>query len=243
MTFNAIEQHIVVVVTNYLFNSNIEFENDDNSKIYMQKYGLKKIPPKINVPIGTIPSNIIQQMQGVIPVVNYEDENKNFRLTYNDIDKNISFEVININEDNIKLLKDAIKDFIDLKMSDIKAMGLNFISLFNLKDKKLKILNDNIDQYLPNFKKNIAFQLTLLLQLDDCVATYKIRKKSGGDDTNEDRIYQIDANLHFNVSLNRTQDKINKINDITNHIDTKYLPIFNQECNNILAMNDGKKEE
>lgn len=128
-------------------------------------------------------------------------------------------------------------------MSDIKAMGLNFISLFNLKDKKLKILNDNIDQYLPNFKKNIAFQLTLLLQLDDCIATYKIRKKSGGDDTNEDRIYQIDANLHFNVSLNRTQDKINKINDITDNIDTKYLPIFNQECNNILAMNDGKKEE
>lgn len=243
MTFNAIEQHIIVVVTNYLFNSNIEFENDENSKLYMQKYHLKKILPNIKTPVGTIPPNIVQQMQGVIPVVNYEDENKNLRLTYNDIEKNISFEVQDINTESITLLKEAIKDFIDLKMSDIKAMGLNFISLYNLGDKKLKILNNNIEKYIPNFKKNIVFQLTLLLQLDDCVATYKIRKKSGGDDTGEDRIYQIDANFHFNISLGRTQDKINKINDITNNIDTKYFPIFNDECNNILAMNNGKKEE
>ncbi len=243
MTFNAIEQHIVVVVTNYLFNSNVEFENDDNSKIYMQKYGLNKILPDIKTPIGNISPNIVQQMQGVIPIVNYEDENKNLRLTYNDIDKNISFEVQKVNKDSIKLLKDAIKDFIDIKMSDIKAIGLNFISLYNLGDKKLKILNNDIEKYLPNFKKNIAFQLTLLLQLDDCVATYKIRKKSGGDDTNEDRIYQIDANLHFDISLGRTQEKINKINNITDNIDTKYFPIFSEECNNILAMNDGKKEE
>ena len=241
--FNAFEQHIVVVVTNYLFNSNVEFENDNNSKIYMQRYGLNKILPDIKTPTGNIPPNIVQQMQGVIPIVNYEDEHKNLRLTYNDIDKNISFEVRRVNENSIKLLKDAIKDFIDIKMSDIKAMGLNFISLYNLGNKKLKILNNDIEKYLPNFQKNIAFQLTLLLQLDDCVATYKIRKKSGGGDTNEDRIYQIDANLHFDISLWRTQDKINKITDITNNIDTKYFPIFNEECSNILAMNDDKKEE
>ncbi len=96
---------------------------------------------------------------------------------------------------------------------------------------------------MPDFKKNRTFQLTLLLQLDDCVATYKIRKLSGGDDTNEGRIYQIDSNFHFDISLGKTQEKINKITSITQNLDKKYFPSFKDECNKILAMNDGKEEK
>lgn len=243
MQFNATEEKIIIVVTNYLFNSITEFENDENCKMYMQNYNLTKILPNIQSASISIPLPIMQQLQNALPVATYETPDKDLKVTYNDIDKNISFEISKVNKDYIDIIKNVVDNFIDIKISDIKAIGLNFISQFNLGNNKLKILNNNIETYMPNFKNNRTFQLTLLLQLDDCVATYKIRKLSGGDDTNEDRIYQIDSNFHFDISLGKTQEKINKIISITGNLDKKYFPSFKNECNQILAMNDGEEKE
>ena len=243
MQFNAIEEKIIIVVTNYLYNSVTEFENDENCKMYMNNYCLTKVLPNIQTANMPIPSPILHQLQSALPVATYETPNKDLKVTYNDLDKNISFEISIVNKDYINTIKNVVDSFIDLKISDVKAIGLNFISKFNLGSNKLRILNNNIETYMPDFKKNRTFQLTLLLQLDDCVATYKIRKLSGGDDTNEGRIYQIDSNFHFDISLGKTQEKINKITSITQNLDKKYFPSFKDECNKILAMNDGKEEK
>lgn len=243
MSFNTINEKIIIVVTNYLYNSVAEFESDENCKLYMSNYHLEKELPIIQSGNNPIPTPILQQIQSNLPIATYKTSDNRFKLTYNDLNKNITFEISEINDDSIIFIKKLVDSFVDLKMSDVKAIGLNFISQFDLGNNKLKILNDKIETYMPNFKKNRTFQLTLLLQLDDCVATYKIRKLSGGDDSGENRIYQIDSNFHFDVSLGTTQEKINKISAITDNLSRKYLSSFKNECNNILGMNDGQEEK
>lgn len=240
MTFEATNEKIIIVVTNYLYSSAREFENDEFIKANITNYKLKKCIPNINTS-EPIPKPVLEQLQSSLPIVTFETEDQNFKVTYNDLEKNISFEICNLNEPDFEMLKMMVENFVDPKMSDLRAIGINFISQFNLGNNKLKLLNDKIETYMPNFKKNRTFQLTILLQLDDCVATYKIRKISGGDDTKENRIYQIDANFHFDLSICKTQRKIEKITNLMDNLNKKYLPIFKTECNNILAMNDEKK--
>lgn len=236
MQYNAADEKIIVVVTNYLYNSTIEFEND--SKIYFKEFNLSKVSPSIQFSNVPVPMQILEQIQGSLPIVTYESVDKSFKLTYSDVDKTISFEIVKSEKYLISMLKSAIDKFIDAKVSDVKAMGFNFVSQYNLANKKLKLLNTNIETFIPNFKNNRAFQVTLLLQLADCVATYKIRKTSGGDDTGEDRIYQIDSNFHFDFSTARTKDKIDKIAEYVQNLDIVYLNEYKKECNNILAMSN-----
>lgn len=76
------------------------------------------------------------------------------------------------------------------------------------------------------------------MNIDDFQSTYKVRKISGGDETKEDRIYQIDANMHFQINKENTQEKINYTQNILNNLTEKYYKIFQEKCNQILEMND-----
>lgn len=101
-----------------------------------------------------MPKEAIMQM---LPIYEYEANNK-IKITYSDIEKKISFYG---NSDTSCYLSELSKisyNFIDLKISDINALGLNFIAKYNLKNRKLKILNKDIEKYMPDLKKILIFK-------------------------------------------------------------------------------------
>lgn len=234
MKFSPIDTNIIIVATNYLYGSVLDFENNNDFKEKLKKYEMRKITPNIisNAPI--VPNEVMQQL---IPVDEYYTKD-NVKISYNDLEKRMSLFGDNTNSEYLLKLSETSYDFIDLKISDINAVGINFVSKYNLGSKKLKLLNNDIEKYIPDFPKNTAFQVTLMLEVDNYKSTYKIRKISGGDNTGEDRIYQIDTNMHFEIKAGNTQDKINYTKDILYNLESKYYQVFIEKCNQILEMND-----
>ena len=234
MTFNPIDTDIVIVATNYLFNSALEFENNEYFKEKSSKYEITRITPNVVTNNVMFPVGVLQQ---IMPIYDYSTKD-NIRISFSDIEKKISLFANNTNKDFLAKLSQTSYDFIDLKISDINAIGINFISKYNLGNKKLKILNGQIDKHITDFHKNIAFQVTIMLESDGYKSTYKIRKISGGDNTGENRIYQIDANMHFEIKAGNTQEKIDYTKSILDYLEEKYYQAFICKCNQILEMND-----
>ena len=233
MDFNSINTKTILVATNYLYNSIQEFEQCKCYKKYEEQHKLNKITPSIIGAPLTMPPEMLQQM---VPVTAYKINEVD--VSYSNIEKVLATKIEETSKEKLVGLSNIFYEFLDSKISDISALGINFISQYNLGNRKLKVLNQDIDKHIIDFKKNKAFQVTLLLEYDDCNATYKIRKYSGGDNTGEPRIYQIDVNMHFDMYSKNTQEKINLTSNILNNLEGKYYKMFNEKCNQILEMSD-----
>lgn len=240
MLFEPVEHKAVIVATNYLFANTKEFYNEIIQKKLKEDYDIEfaKLEIKGDLPEGKIN---LEQMKEIFPIAMLTSNKNNTMAQLNVAEAKLSIDKENFKTNELTDLKKYLYDLIDLKSSDISALGLNFIAIFNLGQKKLKILNESIEDNMPNFKYNKTFQLILPLQIDNYIATYKIRKLKGGDNTQEDRLYQIDVNFNFDLSQLKTKEKLDKIEELLIEIETVYYHDFLEECNNLLKMNDEKR--
>lgn len=237
---NFIAQNIkaILVATNYNFSSTEEFFETLESRNFVKKYDLQKVPVKIvgNIPAGSL---FVPDISGFIPF-SLISNNTKIKLVYNGPEAKLVIDKDKFCIDNdFENFKNLSIDVLDLKTSDIKAIGLNFSADFNLGNIKLNLLNNNVVE-IDDFEKNLTFEFVLPIDYPDenLVATYRIKKISGGDNTGEDRIYNISVNYHFDVFDLNTSEKISKIKTI---LEKNYYVKFMEKCQGFLNLNDSKK--
>lgn len=239
MKFEPINQKASVVVTNYNFINFESFFSELQVKKIAEQYELIISKVKIS---GDMPTDesFIRGLQSILPS-KLKSKNTNIDLTFIFGEGKLIISKDNFNlENDFSNLQSLSEDLIDLKTSDIFAIGINFTSEFNLKKVKLQLLNKAV-QDIEDFEKNMTFQFILPLEYreENLIATYKIQKVKGGNNSGEDRIYQIDVNFHFDLHLLKTGEKDKKIKAVLN---ADYYNRFLDKCQKFLSLNDEKKD-
>ncbi len=236
MAFEALNQQATIVVANYNYiNSNLFLKELKNNRI-IEKYELhEETFTNSNVPNDPL---LLQQLRNVFPI-KLKSSNTDIYFQFMPApDFKLSIFKDNFILDDFTNLKEIAEDLIDPQTSVISAIGLNFSAEFNLGDIKLQLLNSKVET-IEDFDKNRTFEFVLPIEYknENLVATYTITKIKGGDNTGEDRYYEISVNFHFNLRGLKTEEKVKKIKDVLN-ID--YYNKFLDKCQRFLALNDKK---
>lgn len=231
----AINPKATLVALNYNFLSANEFSNKLEEKDIIDRYKLKlqDLPWHGQMP----PQQIINDIRSMLPYV-YKSEDTTIQLTYSQNDFRLSIEKVNLNELNFDEFKNLSGDVIDLKLSDINAIGINYTAFFNLKGARLDILNDKITS-IPDFDKNLTFEFKLPIFYEErnLVASYRIKKISGGDDTDANHIYEINVNFHFDIKALSTGEKTEKLKEILSY---NLYAEFLEKSQEFLKLNNGQ---
>jgi hypothetical protein len=235
-TYTAVSQKFTCVFLNYKYKDVESFETALKDRDIWNEYKLSAVDPEIetDAPLHMIPALIKS-----LPLRAYTSETLKAKLEYIDFESKIMISKINPTEEELRKLETFIAKIADFKISDIEAIGINFITVYELPHKKLQVLNQNIEKVFPNFSKNKTFQLILPLQLDGYVATYKITKEIKKEHEDEEpRKYTIDANFHIDIeSILTTPDKVQIITSNVNKISNYYYKEYLSDSENILGMN------
>ncbi len=237
--FEIINPKATLVATNYNFTSAIEFQQKLEERDIVSKYALEEQEAKF---AGAIPpAAILKDMKPFFPLM-YCNKDTKIIVTYIQQEFKLSVEKNNISEENYGDYKSLCGEIIDLKLSDINAIGINYAGEFNLGKNKLQLLNNEILGEIPDFALNLTFEFALPIKYENrgLISTYKIRKISGGDDTNKDRIYKISVNNHFDISKLSTSEKSKKLEEIlSENLYKEYL----EKCQGFLRLNDGREQQ
>ena len=236
MNFVATDIKATIVALNYncIANEFLEKLEDkdiiDKYKLKLQdiKWGGQNLPPK----------QILNELRTFVPYI-YITEDTTIRIIYNQNEFKLSIEKKNFCEDTFEQFQHLSSDILDLKLSDITAVGINYNALFNLGKAKLNLLNNEIIDKIPDFKNNLTFEFVLPIEYPDrnLVATYRIKKKSGGDETNEPRIYDINVNFHFDFTKLSTGEKAEKVKDVLSY---NLYEEFITNSQKFLELNNGR---
>ena len=236
MFFEAADIKATIVALNYNcavgeFNDKLEKKDIiDKYKLKFQeiKWDGKKLPPQ----------TILNELRAFMPYI-YQTEDTTIQVVYNQNEFKLSIEKKNFSKDTFEEFKSLSSDILDIKLSDITAVGINYNALFNLGKAKLNLLNNEIIDKIPDFKNNLTFEFVLPIEYPDrnLIATYRIKKKSGGDDTNEPRIYSINVNFHFDFTKLSTGEKAEKVKDVLSY---NLYEEFITNSQKFLELNNGR---
>ena len=205
-----------LVAINYNFSSTSAFDEELENKGIIKKYNLLRIPSDIQIN-GPLPNDpmIMQQLTSIAPCEYVTDKTK-IKLQYRGVETKLIIDKDNFNkEQDAEEFKSLSEDVLDLKISDIRAIGINYSADFNLGSARLKLLNTEVED-IEDFKNNITFEFVLPIEYIDRdeIATYRVKKVSGGDNTGNDRIYNVSVNFHYKFESYNTSTKVKKIEDI-----------------------------
>lgn len=238
MTFEAKEVKATLVALNYVCAIN-EFTEKLEEKDIIDKYKLKLQDIQWNgQPLP--PQPIMNEIRTWVPYI-YETEDTTIQVSYSLNEFKLTIEKKNFSESAFDEFKNLSNDILDLKLSDITAIGVNYNALFNLGEAKLSLLNNDIIEKVPDFEKNLTFEFVLPIQYEErnLVATYRIKKVSGGGDSKEPRIYRINVNFHFDISKLSTIEKAEKLKEILSY---NLYDEFVVNSQKFLELNDGSKK-
>lgn len=237
--FEPINQSVTIVVTNYFYINRSSFWNDLTKGNIINRYDVKAkeahtdIPSEENTNISPpLPAELIE----ILPQEYTTKAGINFQL-FPAPEFKLTVSTRDLNEAAFNNFSKITNDLLDRKFTDIEAFGLNFLAEFNLEKIKLQLLNKDVEK-IDTFKKNRSFEFVLPLnkdEEDDSIATYRIRKLEGGDETNKDRIYEVNVNFHFNLQSLSTKEKIKKIDELNFN---NYYKKFLSTSQEFLALND-----
>lgn len=236
--FEIINPKVTLVATNYNFTSAIEFQQKLEERDIVSKYALEEQEAKF---AGAIPpAAILKDMKPFFPLM-YCNKDTKIIVTYIQQEFKLNIEKGNISEENYPEYNSLCSEVLDLKLSDINAIGINFAGNFNLGKNKLQLLNNEILGEIPDFPLNLTFEFALPIKYEDrgLIATYRIKKISGGDNTDKDRIYRISVNNHFDVSKLSTSEKSKKLEEI---LSVELYKEYLKKCQGFLRLNDGRKK-
>lgn len=234
--YEANNQKATLIALNYNFASGLEFSNKLEEKEILNKYHLKS--KELQLAEQLPPKEILAGLRALFPYV-YSSEDTTIQIVYTQNEFKLSIEKNNINKDNFQTYKDLSNDIIDLKLSDISAMGMNYSAEFNLGDNRLDILNEKITG-IKDFDKNLTidFKIPISYPERNLIASYRLRKIKGGDKTQEPHIYEVSVNFHFDLKLLSTGEKGKRLENILSY--DLYEEFFNK-CQEFLKLNNGNK--
>lgn len=205
-----------LVAINYSFSSNNAFEDELVNKGIIERYNLQKVQPNIQIN-GSLPNDpMIMQQLAILTPCEYITDKTKIKLQYRGTETKLIIGKDNFNkEDDAEDFKKLSEDVLDLKISDIRAIGINYSADYNLGLTRLQLLNNEVEE-LEDFKNNITFEFVLPIEYKDKdeIATYRVKKISGGDDTDNDRIYNVSVNFHYKFDSYNTSKKVKRIEDI-----------------------------
>lgn len=237
--YTPINIKAIVVATNYNFFSGENYINTIREKQLDKMYEL--IPQETSIRIqGEQPFNInnIPNLSSLMPII-FRDSKSGVEINYINPEQKIMIRKLDFSKNSFELFKNISTNFLDLKLSEINAIGINYSADFNLGNAKLQLLNTNIENEIPDFKHNLTFEFVLPIKYKnrDLVANYRIKKIQGGDNTSNPRIYNVSVNFHFDISKLTTKDKYGKLENILN---VNMFDEFLDKCQGFLKLNDGR---
>lgn len=233
--YEAIEPKATLVALNYNCLTAKEFFNKLEERDIIEKYELKLQDMQWQ---GDLPSQqILNDLRPMLPYV-YITKDTTIKVIYTQNEFKLTIEKRNLAKDNFSIFQELSNDILDLKLSDITAIGINYSAKFNLNKAKLNLLNNDIISEIPDFKNNLTFEFVLPIAYEErgLIETYRIKKESGGDDTEEPRIYSINANFHFDLSQLSTSQKADKLKEILSY---DCYDEFFEKSQGFLRLNNG----
>lgn len=236
--FEAINPKATLVALNYNFANVGEFTGKLKAKNLLEKYSLKQTEQTIQIKsTNPPPLPIINDIRSFLPLT-FISNDTTVKVIYTQQELKLVIDKQAINSDNFEDYKNLSYDFIDLKVSDISAIGMNYSAEFNLKENKLLLLNEETIQAVDNFDQNVSFEF--ILPLEDkkkgVLSTYRVRKIS--QNTDIDHIYEISVNFHFDLSDMSTANKAIKLEKI---IAIDFYQTFMKQCQRFLEVNNAKR--
>lgn len=237
--FEAINPKATLVALNYNFANVAEFTGKLKAKNLLEKYSLKQTEQAIQIKSTTPPPlPILNDIRSFLPLT-FVSSDTTVKVIYTQQELKLVIDKQTINEDNFQNYKKLSYDFLDLKVSDINAIGMNYSAEFNLKENKLLLLNEATIQAVENFDQNISFEFILPLEdkTKGVLSTYRVRKISQNTDT--DHMYEISVNFHFDLSDMSTANKAIKLEEI---IAIDFYQAFMKQCQKFLEVNNAEKK-
>lgn len=235
----AINPKATLVALNYNFANTAEFMEKLKAKNILDKYALKQDKQTIEYQ-GPVPppTPLLNDLRNILPLT-FTSEDTTVKIVYAQQELKLVIDKDNILECNFNEYKSLSYDFIDLKVSDINAIGMNYSAKFDMGKEKLLLLSAATVSAVRNFDKNISFEFILPIKDDEkgVLSTYRVRKIS--EDSAEKHIYEISVNFHFDISELSTAEKTNKLNEI---ISLNLYKEFEAQCQRFLGVNNGRKE-
>lgn len=228
-----------LVALNYNFSSIPEFIDKLKAKNILEKYSLKQENQKIQITGNIPPAPVINDLRNFLPLT-FISADTTVKIIYTQQELKLVIAKENILENNFQEYKNLSYDFIDFKISDINAIGMNYSAQFNLGKEKLLLLSQETVSAVPTFDKNISFEFILPLKDDTkgVLSTYRVKKVS--EETAQEHIYEISVNFHYDISQLSTMDKTNKLNEI---ISLNSYKEFEAQCNRFLGVKHGIPKE
>ena len=236
--FKAEDLKVTLVAINYKCATVGKFDSKLKEKNILNKYKLEMQDINISS-ANNVPLPVVNGLISMLPCT-YQSKDTTVKVVYTQQEFRLSIEKLNLANENFEEFKGLSWEILDLKLSDVSAIGVNYSADYNLGKSKLILLNSEILEKVPDFTKNRTFEFVLPIDYPErgLVATYRIKKVKGGDDTGEDRIYSIKANYHYDISKMTTTQKIQKIEDI---LSFELCQEFLDNGQKFLELNDGVK--
>lgn len=238
--YEMLNPKATLVALNYNFLSANEFIEKVSTKKLLEKYSLKREEPSLKLKDGIIPPpQVINDIRNFLPL-SFLSNDTTIKIIYTQQELKLVINKVGIDTDNFKNYSELSYDFIDLKMSDINAIGMNYSAEYNLKEDKLLLLSSEAVKAVPDFESNISFEVVLPIYESDngVLKTYRIRKSS--KDEALDHIYEISVNYHFDVSQMTTAQKSEKIDQL---LSIHRYDEFCSQCQRFLEVNNGKSNK
>lgn len=235
--FEAINPKAILIALNYNCSSSLEFASKLEEKDLINKYNLQPYEIKIQGKIP--PEQVLKSLKGLFPCV-YTVNDTKIEVLYTQQEFKLSITKLGIDKEGFDNFRNLSSDILDLKLSDVSAIGINYSAEFNLGDNRLDILNNKITG-IPEFNQNLTFEFKLPIFYPErnLVASYRIKKVKGGDGTREPHIYDINVNFHFDIKQFNTGEKAEKVREILSY---NLYEEFLNKSQEFLKLNNGNSK-
>lgn len=227
----AINEEFSIVTLGYNFETTKSFNDKLLTLPLYREYGLSEA--KFNIDIKN--PLLEQQILMTLPVIRFN--NKELQVIFNTANKALEIKTPTYSKENKNKIVKLAESLIKFRLSDISDLGLNFSGLYNNKEKRLSVLNTNINDRLSGWNKNIGFLLEIPLEYEDYLASYRVFKvEPNPEGYNEtDHLYNISSNFNFVFDQDDLDERLKLLKKIFEDIDNYYKE-FQKKCEEILSL-------
>lgn len=217
-----------------------DFRNLFKKIDFLTKYDIHEAKAELQG-INDIPKEKLDTLLKSLPIAVFTSQKHKFDIVLLENEQKLSFSILNFDIKNLCMINEIIDNLLDCNLSSISQIGFNFSNVFEFNNKKLKLLNENIEDITVGtekvWNKNKTFILTLPFDFDDHTSTYKIQKMLPiqGEKLKK-RIYKIDVNQNFTIEREKNLQKNSDIIAKIHRLESLYCNEFRNMCNEFLKM-------
>lgn len=218
----------------------IDFRNLFKKNDFLTKYNISESKAEFKGN-DDIPKEQLELLLKSLPIAVFTSEKYKFDIVLLENEHKLSFSILNFDIKNLGMINEIVDNLLDCNLSSISQIGFNFSSVFEFNNKKLKLLNENIENITVEtekvWDKNKTFILTLPFDFDDHISTYKIQKMLPIEgETPKKRIYKIDVNQNFEIKRENNMAKNADVIEKIHKLEPLYCNEYKNMCNEILKM-------